>query len=136
MRNILATVALVGLFCLPLRAEITVKEYQKAVHSSDRTKADAMKLYVMGVGAGMAWAETAAEKNNAPLYCQPPNFLMNGNLLHRHPRQDDKGVRVENHGEGAERISGRSYCVDGTSGVLSLQSSEVNKVPFEMPRPW
>jgi hypothetical protein len=78
MRSILATVALVGLFCLSLRAEITVKAYQKSVHSSDRDRAATMKLYVMGVGSGIAWANTAAEKNNAPLYCQPPNFSMNG----------------------------------------------------------
>jgi hypothetical protein len=37
-----------------------------------------MKLYVMGAGQGIAWANTAAEKNNTPLYCQPPNFAMNG----------------------------------------------------------
>jgi len=72
------TLLILTLFCLPMRAEITVKEYQRAIHSSDRTRADAMKLYVMGVGAGIAWANTAAEKNNAPLYCQPPHFSMNG----------------------------------------------------------
>lgn len=125
MRNVLATVALVWLFCIPLRAEITVKDYQKAIHSSDRDKADAMRLYVMGVGSGIAWANTAAEKNNAPLYCQPPNFSMNGNLLHRHPRQDDKGVGVKSHSERAERISGRPYCSNGTPEVLSLPS-EIN----------
>jgi hypothetical protein len=37
-----------------------------------------MKLYIMGVGSGILWANTAAAKNNAPLYCQPPNFTMNG----------------------------------------------------------
>jgi hypothetical protein len=73
------TLLILTLFCLPLRAEITVKEYQKSIHSRDRDRADAMRLYVMGVGSGIVWANTAAEKNNAPLYCQPPNFSMNGN---------------------------------------------------------
>jgi hypothetical protein len=74
------TLFILTLFCLPLSASgITVKQYQKDIHSSERIRADAMKLYVMGVGEGIAWANTAAEKNNAPLYCQPPNFSMDGN---------------------------------------------------------
>jgi hypothetical protein len=74
------TLLILTLFCLPLGAAgITVKQYQKEIHSSDRTRADAMKLYVMGVGEGIAWANAAADKNGAPLYCQPQNFSIDGN---------------------------------------------------------
>jgi hypothetical protein len=74
------TLLILTLSCLPLSAaNMTVKQYQKEVNSSDRTRADATKLYVMGVGEGIAWANAAAENNNAPLYCQPPKFPMNGN---------------------------------------------------------
>jgi hypothetical protein len=74
------TLLILTLFCLPLSAaDMTVKQYQKEVHSSDRDRADAVKMLVMGIGQGIAWANAAAEKNNAPLYCQPPNFSLNGN---------------------------------------------------------
>lgn len=32
----------------------------------------------MGIGQGIAWANTAAEKNKAPIYCQPRTLSMNG----------------------------------------------------------
>jgi hypothetical protein len=74
------TLLMLTLVCLQLgAADMTVRQYQKDVRSSDRDRADAVKLYVMGIGNGIAWANTAAEKNNAPLYCQPPHFSMNGN---------------------------------------------------------
>jgi hypothetical protein len=74
------TLLMLTLFCLPLgAADMTVKEYQKEMHSSDRDRADAVKLHVIGIGQGIAWANAAAEKNNTPLYCQPPKFSMNGN---------------------------------------------------------
>jgi hypothetical protein len=74
------TLLMLTLLCLPLgAADMTVKQYQKEVRSSNRDRADAVKMYVMGIGQGIAWANAAAEKNNAPLYCQPPKFSMDGN---------------------------------------------------------
>jgi len=76
MRNILA---LALLACLPMTAEMTVKQYQKDVNSSDYQTSHAAKLFVMGMGVGISWANTvAAEKKNPPLYCVPPQFSMNG----------------------------------------------------------
>lgn len=74
------TLLMLSLLWIPLgAADMSVKEYQKDVHSSDRGRLDAVKLYVMGIGNGIAWANTAAEKKNAPIYCQPAHFSMNGN---------------------------------------------------------
>ncbi len=72
--------ALVLFACLRLMAaDMTVKQYQKDVSSSDQQRSDAAKLLVMGIGNGVAWANAAAEKKGSPLYCQPAHFAMNGN---------------------------------------------------------
>lgn len=74
------TLLMLALLCLPLgAADMTVKEYQKEVHSPDRNRAEAVKLHVIGIGQGIAWANAAAEKNSTPLFCQPPKFSLDGN---------------------------------------------------------
>jgi hypothetical protein len=66
--------------CVPLAgAEMTVKQYHKDSHSRNEYIAGGVKMYVMGVGQGIGWANVAAAKNNAPLYCQPSNFAINAN---------------------------------------------------------
>jgi hypothetical protein len=55
------------------------KAIPQGVHSHDKPTVETIKMYVMAVGQGISWANTAAEKNNAPLYCQPAKFSMNGN---------------------------------------------------------
>jgi hypothetical protein len=78
-RSDMRTLLILTLLRLPVgAADMSVKQYEKEVHSSDRNRADAIKLYVIGIGQGIAWANTAAEKNNSPLYCQPRTFSMNG----------------------------------------------------------
>ena len=78
MRVLLASLCVLVFVQSRANAEMTVKEYQKEVHSSIRDRADAVKLYVIGVGHGISWANTDAAQKGVPLYCQPPKFGLNG----------------------------------------------------------
>jgi len=73
------TLFMLTLLCLPLvAADMTVKQYQKEVHSSDRDRADAVKMYVIGIGQGIAWANGGREEQRAPIR-QPPKFSRDRN---------------------------------------------------------
>lgn len=78
MRGIFAVALLVFLHTPVKGADLTVKDYQTQVHSRDQMTAATVKMYVMGIGQGIAWANAAAEKNGAPIFCQPRNFSING----------------------------------------------------------
>jgi hypothetical protein len=68
------------LFAVPLRSEMTVKDYQKFTSSNDVVLTGTTKAYVHGLGEGVEWAETSAELLNPDgvrLFCLPSKLSLN-----------------------------------------------------------
>ena len=79
MLRILTIIFCFMCFQIPLSAtDITVKEYHKDLHGRDQYMVGTIKMYVMGIGQGISWANSVAEKKGAPLYCPAPKLAMNG----------------------------------------------------------
>jgi hypothetical protein len=74
MRTIVAAVILSAVSMIPqAKADSTVKEYKEAMASSDPTSVRVMKVYILGMGEGIGWANTMAD---GILYCEPSQLAL------------------------------------------------------------
>lgn len=56
-----------------LRAELTVREYQARITSTDEQVAAVTRAYIAGLGQGISWTRTATMPR---LYCEPEHLSM------------------------------------------------------------
>ncbi|MBZ5632014.1 MAG: hypothetical protein LAO55_02695 [Acidobacteriia bacterium] len=80
--NILAGVLLVALSGTA-RADYKVKQYRQIMASNDETTIALFKSYLVGVGKGLAWANTGFRLNgSSQLFCVPAKMaLLPENIL-------------------------------------------------------
>ena len=75
MKTALTAMFFLTMSAAHLSAETNVKAYkEKMATPNGKIVATA---YIQGLGDGIAWANTIATKNNAPLYCQPEGLAIN-----------------------------------------------------------
>lgn len=73
MRTLLLLVLAVSLSGLPLRADMSVKDFVTILAADDSTMTMTVKGYIEGLGEGMQVSAAAADP--APLFCAPkPNL--------------------------------------------------------------
>jgi hypothetical protein len=70
------TVAFI-MFALTANAEMTIKDYQQMMASSNKDQIDMAKLYIAGLGQGMTWANAEARIRKMPFFCAPENLGLN-----------------------------------------------------------
>lgn len=76
MRMII-TLLLLATTGLPLRAEMTVKEYREAITSRNQSIVNLVKTYLEGLGEGMSWINTLElRKRSSPAYCEPDKLAL------------------------------------------------------------
>jgi hypothetical protein len=78
MRTLLATLCFFALSAVGLKAEVNVKEYRAIVASNDKARLTELKVYIRGLGEGVAWANTFLETSKKPLLFCPPAKLFLG----------------------------------------------------------
>jgi hypothetical protein len=60
---------------MTLSAEMTVKEYREYM-GKPGVQRESMKVYVLGIGEGIAWAKSGQRDSATPLYCAPPKLAL------------------------------------------------------------
>jgi hypothetical protein len=75
MRTLIATLFLLSVSVVQLKANTTVKQY-KADLASGSTAASFTKVYVYGLGEGFLFANIKATEKKTPLYCQPDKLAL------------------------------------------------------------
>lgn len=59
----------------------TIDEYKERINEGGKAK-DYMEMYVMGMGQGFHWANTAISfDNQKTIFCPPKNLKINGDLI-------------------------------------------------------
>ena len=77
LKNILA-ITVLSVASYSALAERTVAEYEKAMSSKGSTAAIVMRIYLNGLGEGMAWHGASAEmQGREPMYCIPETLALN-----------------------------------------------------------
>ena len=70
----MATLLLLILGAFEAKAELKVKDYRKAMGSGNSMIVGTTKMYVLGLGEGMEWAN--ATVGSMKIYCQPGKLVM------------------------------------------------------------
>jgi hypothetical protein len=73
MRTLVVMACFLALGAFEARADYKVKDYKFMMASTDKNVVFVMRTFVNGLGAGIAWANTASEEK---LYCQPPQLAL------------------------------------------------------------
>ena len=55
--------------------DFLLKQYHEQKNKSE-VLSSTMRFYVMGLGAGMSWLNTAAAHDGHPVYCPPPDLAL------------------------------------------------------------
>jgi hypothetical protein len=70
-----------GLFNSVQCSAFTIDEYKQKINEGGKAK-EYMEMYVMGMGQGFHWANTAVRLDNQKtIFCPPRNLKINGDLI-------------------------------------------------------